>query len=219
MKQPVKPWKYYNSIDAFLDVEEAIFSIQKFDNVHYRYHNQRQGDFVYARLISTLRGGFLPVSSFECYIDEAVRQGNEELFEREFPTTWLERYIYIQQRQAYMEHPPLQCYKDLLKLIWNDKQFACSLQNHIKYKSLGTDDCGDVILGLRSLVIDQEGRFMRDRKGRFLELEKEQEAKTNKQPDLAEKLIKTLTDAQKQEIVSMALGHLSDENDEIINDE
>jgi len=54
---------------------------------------------------------------------------------------------------------------------------------------------------------------------RFLELEKEQEAKTNKQPDLAEKLIKTLTDAQKQEIVNMALGHLSNEDEEIINDE
>ena len=54
---------------------------------------------------------------------------------------------------------------------------------------------------------------------RFLELEKEQEAKTNKQSDLTEKLIKTLTDAQKQEIVNMALGHLSDEDEEIINDE
>jgi len=181
-----KTMEYYNSIDAFLDVEEAIFSLQKFDHVHCRYHNQRQGDFVYARLISTLQGGFLPVSSFECYIDEAVQQGvnvfywedfydwirqdNEELFEREFPVAWLERYVYIQSRQVYMEHPPLHCYKDLLKLIWNDKRFACSLQNHIKYKSLGTDDCGDVILGLRSLVIDQEGRFMRERKGRFIEL-------------------------------------------------
>ena len=181
-----KTMDYFDSLDSFTDVEDAIFSIKKGDNVHFRYHNQRQADLVYYRLISTLQGGFLPVSSFQIFIDEArrqgfnafywedfydwMRQGNEELFEREFPTSWLERYTYVQQRQVYMEHPPLNCYKDLLKLIWNDSRFTCSLLNHTGYKSLEKDDCGDVVLVPRSLVIDQEGRYMRERNGRFIEL-------------------------------------------------
>ena len=53
---------------------------------------------------------------------------------------------------------------------------------------------------------------------RFLELEKEQTTKESNQTEVLAKLIATLTDAQKQEIVSMALGHSSDENEEI-NDE
>jgi hypothetical protein len=103
-----------------------------------------------------------------------MSEGNEALFEKELPTSWLERYTYIQQRQVYMEHPPLTSYKDLLRLIWNDKRFNCSLLNHRGYKSLERDDCGNVVLVPRSLVIDQRGRLVRDHEGRLIEFQDHQ---------------------------------------------
>ena len=182
-----KTVEYINSLDNFLDVEELMLSVKKGDNLHFRYHNQRYADLVYYRLITVLEGGFLPVSTFQLFMDEARRQGfqafywedffdwmsqnNKELFEKELPTSWLERYTYVQQRQVYMEHPPLRSYKDLLRLIWNDDRFTCSLLNHRGYKSLEKDDCGDVILGLRPLVVDQQGKYMRNYQGRFIEIQ------------------------------------------------
>jgi len=70
-----------------------------------------------------------------------------------------------------MEHPLLKNYKDLLKLIWNDQRFNCSLLNHRGYKCLEKDDCGNVVLGLRSLITDERGRLIRDREGRAIDLQ------------------------------------------------
>ena len=100
-----------------------------------------------------------------------MSDGNEELFEREFPVLWMERYTYVQQRAVYQEHPLLRSYKDLLKLIWNDPRFACSLLNHRGYKSLEKDEDGNVVLVPRSLLLDDRGRLVRDCEGCTLELQ------------------------------------------------
>jgi hypothetical protein len=146
-----------------------------------------KSSLVYLNLIKVLGDGFRPVESYltciehglaegfsgftweSCY--EWMSEGNEALFEKKLPLSWMERYTYIQQRQVYMEHPPLSSYKDLLKLIWNDKRFTCSLLNHRGYKSLEKDECGNVVLVPRSLVIDGRGRLMRDREGSMIELQ------------------------------------------------
>lgn len=58
---------------------------------------------------------------------------------------------------------------------------------------------------------------------RFLEIEKNQQEKTNNQDELLGKLVQSLTDEQKQSIVNAALGNLSKtqeaETHEDINDE
>jgi len=95
---------------------------------------------------------------------EIMRIGNETLYEKEFPVSWLERYLYIQQRQIYMEHPPIKTYKDLLRIVWNDPRMVACPQNSRRYKILGRDDCGDAVLGLRQFVRDSRERILYDKK-------------------------------------------------------
>ena len=176
---------YINSADSAWDCENTVLDVMGGKTSEFFLPFTMDGNKVYLRLIAALGGGFRTIESFQMLIDDAIEEGydkfgwdifyawmsagNEELFEREFPTSWLERYTYVQQRQVYMEHPPLRCYKDLLKLIWNDKRFKYSLLNHRGYKSLEKDDCGDVILGLRPLLVDETGRYMRSYNGRVIE--------------------------------------------------
>jgi DNA repair photolyase len=185
-----KTMECIESEDNHWDTENLVLDVMEGKDVHFYLSWAMQADAVYTRLISVLGGGFRTVNSFQLLLDEAMKEGysqfgwdifyawmrvgNEELFEKELPTSWLERYLFIQQRQVYKEHPPLTCYKDLLRLIWNDKRFACSLLNHRGYKSLEKDDCGDVVLEPRSLVIDQRGRLVRDREGRIIEFQDHQ---------------------------------------------
>jgi len=181
---------YIESEDNDWETESLVLDVMEGKEAHFYLSWAMQADKVYTRLISVLGGGFRPVESFLLLMEEAMKEGysqfgwdifyawmcvgNEALFEKELPTSWLERYTYIQQRQVYMEHPPLKNYKDLLRLIWNDKRFACSLLNHRGYKSLKKDECGDAVMVPRSLAIDQRGRLVRDREGRFIEFQDHQ---------------------------------------------
>jgi len=182
-----KTMEYIESAENDWDTETLVLDVMEGKDAHFYLSWSMNADKVYTRLTSVLDGGFRTVNSFQLLMEEAMKEGysqfgwdifyawmskyNEALFEKELPTSWLERYTYVQQRQVYMEHPPLTSYKDLLRLIWNDKRFACSLLNHRGYKSLEKDDCGDVVLVPRSLVVDQRGRLVRDREGRFIEFQ------------------------------------------------
>jgi DNA repair photolyase len=182
--------EYVNSEEIEWDTENYVLDAMEGKEAHYYLPWTMDADRVYTRLISVLGGGFRTLESFmlpmEAAMEEGysafgwdifyewISQGNEELFEREFPISWMERYTYVQQRQVYMEHPPLTSFKDLLKLIWNDKRFVCSLLNHRGYKSFEKDDCGNVVLSPRSLVCDQRGRLMRNREGCYIEIEDHQ---------------------------------------------
>jgi len=177
---------YFNSEESAWDTENYVLDVMEGRKAEYILPGMMNGNFVYLNLINILGGGFRTVSTYQMMMEAAategyneftwnsfyewMSEGNEALFEKELPTAWLERYTYIQQRQVYMEHPPLQSYKDLLKLIWNDQRFNCSLLNCRGYKSLEKDDCGNVVLVPRSLVVDERGRLVRDRSGRTIEL-------------------------------------------------
>ena len=178
---------YLDSDDLSWDTEDYVLDVMQDRAAEYTLAWDMNCDIVYLDLIAALGGGFRTVSDYKIVVEQGLQEGcsgftwnsfwefmsegNEELFEREFPTSWLERYLFVQQRQVYKEHPPLRSYKDLLKLIWNDQRFTCSLLNHRGYKCLEKDDCGDVVLGLRSLLVDDRGRLVRDYEGRTIELQ------------------------------------------------
>ena len=177
---------YLNSQEVHWDTENYVLDIMEGREAEFILPGAMDGNFVYLTLIDVLGGGFRTVSSYLACIEYGLAngytgftwdsfyafmsKGNEAFFERKFPVSWMERYTYVQQRQVYQEHPPLKSYKDLLKLIWNDQRFNCSLLNHRGYKSLEKDDCGNAVLVPRSLIVDDRGRLVRDREGRIIEL-------------------------------------------------
>jgi DNA repair photolyase len=179
--------EYLDSVEVDWDTENYVLDVMEGRDAKFYLPWAMKSSLVYLNLIDALGGGFRPVESYLTCIEhglaegfsgftwesfyEWMSEGNEALFEKELPVSWLERYTYIQQRQIYMEHPPLSSFKDLLKLIWNDKRFTCSLLNHRGYTSLEKDDGGNVVLVPRSLVINERGRLVRDRKGRIIELQ------------------------------------------------
>jgi DNA repair photolyase len=185
-----KTFEYFDSEENDWDTESLVLDVMDGKDAHFYLSWAMDADAVYLRLISVLGGGFRTVNSFLWMLEDAMKEGysefgwevfyawmsvgNETLFEKKLPASWLERYTYIQQRQVYMEHPPLRSYKDLLKLIWNDQRFNCSLLNHRGYKCLERDTSGDVVLVPRPLVVDRRGRLIRDREGRFIELQDQQ---------------------------------------------
>src|SRR5262249_22095553 len=158
-----------DSVEVDWNTENDVLDVMEGKDAAFYLPWAMKSSPVYLRLIEVLGGGFRPVESYLTCIEhglsegfagftwesfyEWMSEGNEALFKKELPLSWMERYTYIQQRQVYMEHPPLSSYKDLLKLIWNDKRFTCSLLNHRGYKSLEKDDCGNVVLVPRSLII------------------------------------------------------------------
>jgi len=104
---------YLDSDDLSWDTEDYVLDVMQDRAAEYTLAWDMNCDIVYLDLIAALGGGFRTVSDYKIVVEQGLQEGcsgftwnsfwefmsegNEELFEREFPTSWLERYLFVQQ--------------------------------------------------------------------------------------------------------------------------